>query len=52
MAGKLNLPDAGKPFGEAVVKLPDGKEMRVQVFVNKEWLQKFEELVRIVNGLS
>lgn len=46
------LPNANKPIGVAVVKMPSGQEIRAEVYIDKAWVQKLEELVRAVNALE
>jgi hypothetical protein len=52
MADKVKLPPGDKPFGTAVFKSKSGQEIRVNVYVSREWLQQLEALVKAVNALQ
>jgi len=48
---KLSDFSATVPIGTAVVKLPDGQEIKVEVMPDKTMLQKLNQIVRALNGL-
>lgn len=47
---KLTLPNATVPLGTATVRLPDGKEVEVEIKPSLPWLEAMRKIVAVING--